>query len=49
MTLSGTITKQAENKATDVHMVTPDKDYGQLVSDHIFVQTFALGKWHRNS
>ncbi|MDR0582673.1 MAG: DNA polymerase I [Prevotellaceae bacterium] len=33
----GTIAKQAEQKGFDVFMVTPDKDYGQLVSDHIFI------------
>jgi DNA polymerase-1 len=33
----GTIAKQAEKQGFDVYMVTPDKDYGQLVSDHIFV------------
>ena len=32
----GTISKQAELKGFDVFMMTPDKDYGQLVSDHIF-------------
>ena len=33
----GTIAKQAEQKGYEVFMITPDKDYGQLVSDHIFV------------
>jgi DNA polymerase-1 len=33
----GTIAKQAENQNFDVYMVTPDKDYGQLVSAHIFI------------
>lgn len=33
----GTIAKQAEKKGFDVYMMTPDKDYGQLVSDHIFM------------
>jgi DNA polymerase-1 len=33
----GTIAKQAEKQGFDVYMMTPDKDYGQLVSDHIFV------------
>lgn len=32
----GTIAKQAEQEGFDVYMMTPDKDYGQLVSDHIF-------------
>ncbi len=31
----GTIAKKAEKEGFDVFMVTPDKDYGQLVSDHI--------------
>lgn len=31
----GTLAKQAEQKGFDVYMVTPDKDYGQLVSDKI--------------
>jgi DNA polymerase-1 len=33
----GTLAKVAEKKGYDVYMVTPDKDYGQLVSDHIFM------------
>lgn len=32
----GTIAKLAEKEGFDVYMMTPDKDYGQLVSDHIF-------------
>ena len=32
----GTIAKQAEQEGFDVYMMTPDKDYGQLVSEHIF-------------
>jgi DNA polymerase-1 len=32
----GTIAKQAEKEGFDVYMMTPDKDYGQLVSEHIF-------------
>lgn len=31
----GTLAKQAEKEGYEVFMVTPDKDYGQLVSDHI--------------
>ncbi len=31
----GTLAKQAEKAGYDVYMVTPDKDYGQLVSEHI--------------
>jgi DNA polymerase I len=33
----GTLAKQAEKEGFDVYMVTPDKDYGQLVSDKIFM------------
>jgi DNA polymerase-1 len=33
----GTIAKQVAKQDFDVYMMTPDKDYGQLVSDHIFV------------
>jgi DNA polymerase-1 len=33
----GTLAKQAEKKGYDVFMVTPDKDYGQLVDEHIFL------------
>lgn len=32
----GTIAKRAEKEDFEVYMVTPDKDYGQLVSDRIF-------------
>lgn len=31
----GTISKQAETEGFEVFMVTPDKDYAQLVSDHV--------------
>ena len=31
----GTIAKRAEKEGYDVFMVTPDKDFGQLVTDHI--------------
>ena len=31
----GTLAKQAEKLGYTVYMVTPDKDYGQLVSEHI--------------
>ncbi len=31
----GTLAKQAEGEGYDVFMVTPDKDYGQLVSDRV--------------
>ncbi|MEY3050551.1 MAG: hypothetical protein RLY31_336 [Bacteroidota bacterium] len=33
----GTIAKKAEKKGYKVYMVTPDKDYGQLVSENIFL------------
>jgi DNA polymerase I len=33
----GTMAKQAEKEGFEVFMLTPDKDYGQLVSDHIFM------------
>ena len=31
----GSMSKKAENEGFTVYMVTPDKDYGQLVTDHI--------------
>lgn len=33
----GTLAKQAEKEGFDVYMVTPDKDYAQLVSDKVFM------------
>ncbi len=33
----GTIAKLAEKEGFDVYMMTPDKDYGQLVSEHIYM------------
>jgi DNA polymerase-1 len=33
----GTLAKQAEKEGFEVYMVTPDKDFGQLVSDHIYM------------
>lgn len=33
----GTIAGQAALEGYDVYMMTPDKDYGQLVADHIFM------------
>ena len=33
----GTLAKQAEKEGFTVYMVTPDKDYGQLVSENIFM------------
>ncbi len=35
--LIGTLAKQAEQQGFEVFMATPDKDYGQLVSEHIFM------------
>ena len=34
----GTLAKKAEAKGYQVYCMTPDKDFGQLVSDNIFVQ-----------
>ena len=33
----GTLAKQAEKEGYQVYMVTPDKDFGQLVSENIFM------------
>ncbi len=33
----GTLAKKAEKQGLDVFMMTPDKDFGQLVSEHIFI------------
>lgn len=33
----GTLAKQAEQQNYEVYMVTPDKDFAQLVSEHIFM------------
>lgn len=33
----GTIAGQAEKEGFDVYMMTPDKDYGQLVTEHVFM------------
>lgn len=35
--LIGTLAKQAEKQGYQVYMVTPDKDFGQLVSENIFM------------
>ena len=32
----GTMARRSEAEGFDVFMVTPDKDYGQLISDHVF-------------
>ena len=33
----GTLSVQGEQAGFEVYMATPDKDYGQLVSDHVFM------------
>jgi DNA polymerase I-like protein with 3'-5' exonuclease and polymerase domains/5'-3' exonuclease len=33
----GTLAHKAENEGFEVYMATPDKDYGQLVTEHIFM------------
>ena len=33
----GTLSQQGEKAGYEVYMATPDKDYGQLVSDHVFM------------
>ncbi len=33
----GTIAQQAAQQGCEVYMMTPDKDYGQLVGDHIYM------------
>ena len=33
----GTLSVQGELRGFEVYMATPDKDYGQLVSDHVFM------------
>lgn len=35
--LIGTLSKQAEDQGFQVYMVTPDKDFGQLVSENVFM------------
>lgn len=39
----GTLAKQAEKEGFKVFMVTPDKDFGQLVSDNIYIYKPARG------
>ncbi|MCC7467528.1 MAG: DNA polymerase I [Saprospiraceae bacterium] len=39
----GTLAKQAEKVGYTTYMVTPDKDFGQLVSDHILLYKPAKG------
>lgn len=33
----GTLSKRGEEAGFEVYMATPDKDYGQLVTDHVFM------------
>ncbi len=33
----GTLTTKAGNDGIDTYMLTPDKDYGQLVGDHVYI------------
>lgn len=33
----GTLARQAEQQGFDTYMMTPDKDYGQLVDEHTFI------------
>jgi len=33
----GTLAQKAEKQGYEVFMMTPDKDYGQLVSEHVFI------------
>jgi len=39
----GTLAKQAEKKGFDTYMMTPDKDYGQLVDEHTYIYKPARG------
>ena len=39
----GTLAKQAEKEGLTTYMMTPDKDYGQLVSDNIYMLKPARG------
>lgn len=38
----GTLAQRAEKEGFDTYMMTPDKDYGQLVTEHIFMYRPAL-------
>lgn len=38
----GTLAKRAASEGYDTYMMTPDKDYGQLVDEHIFMYRPAL-------
>ncbi|WP_115462679.1 DNA polymerase I [Winogradskyella aurantiaca] len=39
----GTLSRQAQNEGYKVFMVTPDKDFAQLVTDHIFMYRPVFG------
>lgn len=39
----GTLSCRGEEQGFDVYMVTPDKDFGQLVRDHVFIYKQAKG------
>ena len=38
----GTLSRMAEMEGFDTYMMTPDKDYGQLVTEHVFMYRPAL-------
>lgn len=38
----GTLSRMAEKEGYTTYMMTPDKDYGQLVTDHVFMYRPAL-------
>ena len=40
----GTLAKRFSSETTEVFMMTPDKDYGQLVDDHIYMYRPPTGK-----
>lgn len=39
----GTLSKKAAREGFEVYMMTPDKDYGQLVEEHIYLYKPAIG------
>lgn len=40
----GTLARQADQQGIDTYMMTPDKDYGQLVTEHTYMYKPAVGK-----
>ena len=40
----GTLALQAHNQGIETYMMTPDKDYGQLVTQHVFIYRPGVGK-----